>query len=90
VSVARFLVDFKKERAELLLHGALLEKEALDSKQVVELSKSPTKEELKSIISGQILSMGGKLSAQLLGAGGLVASQIKKIADKEEGDGQAA
>lgn len=90
VSVARFLVDFKKERAELLLHGALLEKETLDSKQVIELSKSPTKEELKSIISGQILSMGGKLSAQLLGAGGLVASQIKKIADKENGDGQAA
>jgi large subunit ribosomal protein L10 len=80
VSVARFLVDFKKEHAELLLHGALLEKAILDSKQVVELSKSPTKEELKSIISGQILAMGGKLSAQLLAGGGLVASQIEKIA----------
>ncbi len=86
VSVARFLVDFKKEHAELLLHGALLEKAILNDKQVVELSKSPTKEELKSIISGQILAMGGKLSAQLLSGGGLVASQIEKIAKPEGGE----
>ena len=84
VSTARFLVDFKKEHAELVLHGALLEKALLDGKQVLELSKSPTKEELKSIISGQILAMGGKLSAQLLAGGGLVASQIEKIAKKDE------
>ncbi len=84
VSVARFLVDFKKEHPELLLHGALLEKAILNDKQVVELSKSPTKEELKSIISGQILAMGGKLSAQLLSGGGLVASQIEKIAKADE------
>ena len=87
VSTARFLVDFKKEHAEVLLHGALLEKSILDSKQVVELSKSPTKDELKSIISGQLLAMGGKVSAQLLAGGGAVASQIKKIAEK---DGEAA
>jgi large subunit ribosomal protein L10 len=80
VSVARFLVDFKKEHAEVLLHGALLEQAILDDKQVVELSKSPTKEELKSIISGQILAMGGKLSAQMLAGGGLLASQVEKIA----------
>ncbi len=83
VSVARFLTEFKKEHPELLLHGALLEKAILDDKQVVDLSKSPTKEELKSIISGQILAMGGKLSAQLLAGGGAVASQIKKIAEKD-------
>ena len=85
VSAARFLVDFRKGHAELVFHGALLEKAILNDKQVIELSKSPTKEELKSIISGQILSMGGKLSAQLLAGGGLVASQIEKIAT-EEGD----
>ena len=86
VSVARFLVDFKKEHAELLLHGALLEKAILNDRQVVDLSKSPTKEELKSIISGQIIAMGGKLSAQLLSGGGLVASQIEKIAKPEGGE----
>ena len=87
VSTARFLVDFRKEHAELQLHGALLEKAILDDKQVIELSKSPTKEELKSIISGQIIAMGGKLSAQMLAGGGLVASQIEKIA---KGDEEAA
>lgn len=90
VSVARFLMDFKKEKAELQIHGALVEKVALDSAQVTELSKSPTKEELKSIISGQILAMGGKLSAQLLSGGGLVASQIEKLAKKEEEGTEAA
>ncbi len=84
VSTARFLVDFKKEHAELLIHGGLLEKALLNTAQVIDLSKSPTKEELKSIISGQILAMGGKLSAQLLSGGGLVASQIEKIAKKDE------
>jgi large subunit ribosomal protein L10 len=87
VSTARFLVDFRKEHAEVQLHGALLEKAVLDEKQVVELSKSPTKEELKSIISGQILAMGGRLSAQMLSGGGLVAGQIEKLA---KGDGEAA
>ncbi len=90
VSTARFVVDFKKEHPEILLHGGLLEKALLNEKQVIDLSKSPTKEELKSIISGQILAMGGKLSAQLLSGGGLVASQIEKIAKKDEKDGEAA
>ncbi len=89
VSVARFLVDFKKEHAELLIHGALLEKSLLGDKQVIDLSKSPTKEELKSIISGQILAMGGKLSAQLLAGGGAIVSQIDKIAEPKEGEAAA-
>ncbi|MCC8189586.1 MAG: 50S ribosomal protein L10 [Planctomycetes bacterium] len=83
VSTARFLVDFRKQHAELVLHGALVEKSILDTAKVIELSKSPTKDELKSIISGQVLAMGGALSAQLLAGGGLVASQIEKIAEGE-------
>jgi ribosomal protein L10 len=66
-----------------------VEKAVLDSGQVTELSKSPTKEELKSIISGQVSSLGGKLSAQLLSGGAKVASQIKKKAEAE-GEGEAA
>ena len=88
VSVVRFLVDFKKGRQELLLHGALVEQSVLDSSQVAELAKSPTKQELKSIISGQILHPGGGLSAQFLSGGARVAGQIKKRA--EEGDEAAA
>ena len=83
VSTARFLVDFKRERPELQLHGALLENSLLDSARVLELSKSPTKDELKSIISGQILSQGGNLSSRLLAAGARLASQIKNRAEPE-------
>ncbi len=89
VSTARFLVDFKKEHKEVVIHGAMVESQILNSDQVTVLSKSPTKEELKSIISGQILAMGGKLSAILLSGGGLVASQIEKIAKKDEEEAAA-
>ena len=90
VSVARFLVGFRKEHAELLLHGALVEKSLLDSAQVAELSKSPTREELKSIISGQILSVGARISAQLLSGGAKLASQIRKKAEGDSEEGAAA
>ncbi|MDR1534840.1 MAG: 50S ribosomal protein L10 [Planctomycetota bacterium] len=83
VAMARFLVDFKKERPELQLHGALLENSLLDSAGVLELSKSPTKGELKSIISGQALSRGGNLSSCLLATGARLASQIKNRAEPE-------
>jgi large subunit ribosomal protein L10 len=86
VSTARFLVDFKKEHAELLIHGALLDQESLGGEAVIALSKSPTREELKSIISGQALAMGGRLSAQFIAAGGLLASQVEKLASEEGGD----
>lgn len=90
VSVARTLVDFGKENKELKIRGAFVEATVLDEKGVIGLSKSPTKEELKGIISGQALSPGAKVSGALLGTGAMLASQIKKIADKGEGGEQAA
>lgn len=84
VSTARFLVDSLKEIPELVIHGGLVEKTILDKNRVIELSKSPTREELKSIISGQALSMGARVSAQVLAPARIVAGQIKKIADKED------
>ena len=84
VGLARYLVGFQKEHKELKFHGALVEDTILDGKGVVTLSKSPTKEELKGIISGQSLASGGKLGGALLGVGAMLASQIKKIAENDE------
>ncbi len=61
VSVARFLVDFKKEHAELLLHGALLEKAILNDKQVVEECAIETDLELL-LPDTYVNSVAGRLS----------------------------
>jgi large subunit ribosomal protein L10 len=86
VSLARFLVDFRKEHKEIKIHGALVENTVVNEAGVIDLSKSPTKAELKGMISGQALSPGAKVSGALLGAGAMLASQIKKLADGESGE----
>ena len=48
------------------------------------VSKWPSRQEQLSILFGQILSPGAKLSSQLLGAGAKLASQIKKKSEGEE------
>ena len=84
VQVARFLVDFQKGHPQVLLHGAMVDGETVVGGDAVKsLAKSPTRDELKSIISGQALSPAGRLSAAFLGAGGRLAAQIKKIAEPE-------
>ncbi len=62
----------------------------LSPEQLEEVSKWPTRQELLSMLSGQIIGVGGKLSAQLLGVGGRLASQIEKLASPpaEEGGAQ--
>lgn len=90
VAMARFFVDFRKENKEVKIHGALVEETILDEEAVVSLSKSPTKEELKGIIAGQALSPGGTLSGALLGAGGMLAGQIKTMIETMEENGEAA
>ena len=54
------------------------------AERVAEISKWPNRAEQLSILSGQILSPGANLSAQLKGPGGLLASQIEK--KSKEGD----
>ena len=48
------------------------------------VSKWPSRQEQLSILFGQILSPARSLSSQLLGAGGKLASQIKKKSEEGE------
>ena len=85
VALARFLVDFQKKHDKVLLHGALVDGKAIVGESAVKsLAKTPTKVELRSIISGQILSVGARLSGALIAMGGKVASQIKQKAEPKE------
>jgi large subunit ribosomal protein L10 len=64
--------------------GGAMDGQPLSADQVKLVSKWPSRQEQLSILAGQILSPGAKLSSQLLGAGAKLASQIKKKSEEGE------
>lgn len=84
VALSKEITAWAKELEAIEIRGASVEGETLDSAGVVRLSKSPSRLELISQISGLLLSPGATVSGSLLGPGGKVAGQVKSIADKEE------
>jgi large subunit ribosomal protein L10 len=76
-----------KDYEHFQCRGGVLDGQKLTADEVKGVSKWPSREEQLSIIAGQILGVGATLSAQLIGPGGALASQIKQIAEKE---GEAA
>ncbi len=86
VSLAKEVVKVTKEKQfqKFSIIGGVLDGEAFDAKQAVEISKWPTREEQIAILLGQITGVGSKLSSQLLAGGANIASQIKQRWDSEE------
>jgi large subunit ribosomal protein L10 len=77
VDVAKLLVAKVKALPKLIIKGAVMEGNVLDAAQAAELSKMPTKAELKSALAAATLSPGRKLAAAILAAGSKIASQLK-------------
>jgi len=84
VALSKEIAKWARELQAVEIRGGSVEGECLDAAAVDALSKSPSREELLSIISGQILDPGARLSAQLLGPGGTVAGQIKSKSEEDE------
>jgi len=84
VALSKEITKWSKEIGELEIRGGTVEGTALDSAGVNALSKSPSREELISMIAGQILGPGSQLAAALLGPGGVLAGQVKTISEGEE------
>ncbi len=61
-----------------------MDSEALSAEQVKAVSKWPSRREQISMLVGQILGPGSKLSSQFKGAGSKLAAQLKTIIEKEE------
>lgn len=89
VALSKEIAKWAKDLEKLEIKGGAVEGTPLTAAQVDQLSKSPSREELLGQIVGLILSPGAQLSAALLGPGAKLASQVKKMADKE-GSEQAA
>ncbi|MDO4588138.1 MAG: 50S ribosomal protein L10 [Planctomycetia bacterium] len=86
VSLAKEIIKISKDKAysKFEIRGGVLDGEAFQAETVLEISKWPTREEQISILLGQIVGVGSKLSSQLLSGGANLASQFKQIWDQEE------
>jgi ribosomal protein L10 len=86
VSLAKELVKLTKDKnlKGFEIKGALMDGESLGPVQAVDVSRWPTREEQISILLGQILGVGAKLSGQFIAIGGALASQIVKITETEK------
>jgi len=77
-------IDKSKEFDAFQAMGGVMEGEALSPEKVKEISKWPNREEQLSILSGQILSPGAELQAQLIGPASKLASQIKSKSEEDD------
>ena len=86
VSLVKEVVALDKNKDKFdkfTAEGGILDGDRLDSAGLAEVSKWPSREEQISLLVGQILSPGSKLSGALIGPGGKLAGQIEKKGEEE-------
>ncbi len=83
ISLAKEVVEIQKggQFDPFEPRGGVMDGEHLSADMVKDVSKWPNRQGQLSILLGQILSPGAKLSSQLLAPGGALASQIEKKAE---------
>lgn len=84
VHVAREVVAIAKEIESLEFRGALMEGNVFSAKQIVELSKYPTRTEAISQLAGLLQGPGRTLAGQILGPGRKTGGVIKAVELKKE------
>lgn len=77
VAIARYMTAQKKANENFKIHGAMVESTILGEAEVVALSKSPNKEELKAIIVGQALAPASNIAGAINGPANTIAGQVK-------------
>jgi large subunit ribosomal protein L10 len=70
--------------------GGVLEGRKLSAEKVLEISRWPRREELLSLVAGQLLGVASEVVSQLVGPATQIASQIEKLIEDKGGDGQEA
>jgi large subunit ribosomal protein L10 len=89
VALSKEIAKWAKDVEPLKIKGGTTEGTALSPETVEALSKSPGRAELIGQIVTLMLSPGSRLAGALVGPGGKLASQVKKISEKEEGEAAA-
>lgn len=83
VALSKEITRWASQIDKLVIKGGVVEGSSLDAKGVVELSKSPSREELLGQIAGLALAPGARLASLLAAPGGTLASQVKSMADNQ-------
>jgi large subunit ribosomal protein L10 len=83
VALSKEIAKWAKDLEPLQIKGGIVDGTAMNPAEVDALSKSPSREELLGKIVMLALSPGAQLAGALLGSGGVVAGQVKSIAEKE-------
>lgn len=87
VSLVKEVVKLDKDQTKygkFVSVGGVLDGEKLNAEALKAVSKWPSREEQISMLVGQILGPGARLSAALLGPGAALASQIKKKGESDD------
>jgi large subunit ribosomal protein L10 len=89
IAASRVVEAWKKDTGNKLpvIKGGVMDGLVLDEAQAVALAKLPTKPELQSILSGQIIGPAAKLSSQFKAPAARIAGAIKSHIEKLEGEG---
>lgn len=87
VSLSKEITKWAKEIDTLEVKGGTLDGESLDAAGVTAISKWPSREELLSIVAGQILSVASDIASQLTAPATEVAGQIKTLIERQEEGG---
>ena len=89
VAASRVIEAWRKETGNDLpeVKGGVMDGGVLDSEQAVGLAKLPTKSDIQSRISSQIIGPAATLSGQLIAGGGKIAGAIQSHIEKLEQQG---
>lgn len=92
VSLAKVVIEAaqNKKFEPFQAKGGVMDGQRLTAQQVEEVSKWPSREEVLSLLVGQILGPGARLAGQLAGPGGALASQVKQQGEEAEEEPAAA
>ena len=92
VTLAKEVVAIAEDKAMVPFEarGGVVDGQKINAKEVKDVSKWPSREEVLGKIVGQILGPGAQLAALLLGPGGKLAGQLKTKSEGAEGDAAEA
>ncbi|MFQ5734955.1 MAG: 50S ribosomal protein L10 [Planctomycetaceae bacterium] len=84
VALSKEIARWAKDVDELEIKGGTLDGAALSADEVKAVSQWPTREELLSIVSGQVLGVAGEIAGMATGPAQQIASQVETLIDRLE------
>lgn len=90
VSLAKEVIRLSEQAdfAPFAPKGGVMDGQTLSADDVKQVSKWPSREELLSLIAGQVIGAGSELASQLVAPAQQIASQIEKLIEMKEQAGE--